>query len=364
MAAIDTYLKYAVTVGGSDLHLAAKTLPMLRLHGTMAELPLKEPKVLSEETMIRLLDEIMPPRAKEELRDRHDADFAYAVPELGRFRANVFRSYRGTGAVFRHIPSEIMSFEQLGLPGTLSQFCMLNKGLVLVTGPTGSGKSTTLAAMVDLVNRERNDHIITIEDPIEFVHENNRCRVSQREVHTHVESFSRALRAALRQDPDIILVGELRDLETTEIAIETAETGHLVLGTLHTSTAASTVDRIIDQFPAARQEQIRTMLGASLKGVVSQTLCRRKDGKGRVAALEILVVTHGVASNIRSGKTHQIPNSIQVSRHLGMNLLNDDLLRVVKEELVDSEEAYFRAIDKSDMANKLRSNGFPVPADP
>ena len=310
--------------------------------------------------MTRLLDEIMPARAKEELQQHCDADFAYAVPELGRFRANVFRNHRGTGAVFRHIPSEILTFEQLGLPETLAQFCTLNKGLVLVTGPTGSGKSTTLAAMIDLVNRERHDHIITIEDPIEFVHENKGCRISQREVHQHAESFSRALRAALRQDPDIILVGELRDLETTEIAIETAETGHLVFGTLHTSSAASTVDRIIDQFPADRQEQIRTMLGASLKGVVSQTLCRRKGGKGRVAALEILVVTHGVASNIRSGKTHQIPNSIQVGRQLGMNLLNDDLLRLVKEQIVDPEEAHFRAIDKIDMVNRLRSSGFSI----
>jgi twitching motility protein PilT len=235
----------------------------------------------------------------------------------------------------------------------------LSKGLVLVTGPTGSGKSTTLAAMVDYVNRQRQDHIVTIEDPVEFVHQNNRCLINQREVRTHTDSFQKALRAALRQDPDIILVGELRDLETTEIAIETAETGHLVFGTLHTSTAASTVDRIIDQFPVEGQAQIRTMLASSLKGVICQNLLKRID-KGRVAAMEILVVNAAVANNIREGKTHQIPSAIQTGKRLGMQLLNSHLIELVKNKIVAPEEAYLKAADKGDIAAKLRSAGFAI----
>ncbi len=250
MAAIDRYLKYAVSLEASDLHLSGNTRPMMRVHGTMLPALGEQTQVLDEAEMDRLVEEIMPSRSKTELAERLDTDFAYAVEGLGRFRVNVFRNHRGTGAVLRHIPGKILTFEELKLPQSLAQFCLLNKGLVLVTGPTGSGKSTTLAAMVDYINTHRQDHIITIEDPIEFVHENKQCRVSQREVKEHAESFERALRAALREDPDIVLVGEMRDLETTETAIETAETGHLVLGTLHTSTAATTIDRIIDQFPS------------------------------------------------------------------------------------------------------------------
>jgi twitching motility protein PilT len=322
----------------------------------------EQTQVLDEQEMHSLVEEILPERSKTELESRLDTDFAYAIEELGRFRVNVFRNHRGTGAVLRHIPGKILTLEELKLPGTLTQFCMLNKGLVLVTGPTGSGKSTTLAAMVDYINLHRQDHILTIEDPIEFVHENKQCRVSQREVKEHAESFARALRAALREDPDIVLVGEMRDLETTETAIETAETGHLVLGTLHTSTAATTIDRIIDQFPAERQDQVRTMLAASLKGVICQTLCKRADGGGRTAALEILVVTHGVAANIRDGKTHQIPTSIQTGKRLGMQLLNEDLVRLVKEHTIEADEAYLKAIDKTDITNRLRTAGFQVGA--
>jgi len=360
MAEIDKLLKFAVMQGASDLHLAAKTRPMLRVDGSMVPAMGSDTQALSVEEMTQLVGEIMPPRAKEELQQNLDTDFAYAVAGLGRFRVNVFRNNLGVGAVLRHIPGEILTFEDLKLPNTLEQFCRLNKGLVLVTGPTGSGKSTTLAAMVDFINRNRRDHVITIEDPIEFVHQDKLCRISQREVKEHAQSFKRALRAALRQDPDIVLVGEMRDLETTETAIETAETGHLVLGTLHTSTAASTVDRIIDQFPAERQEQIRTMLAASLKGVVCQTLCKRKEGSGRIAALEIMVVTHAIAANIREGRTHQIVTSIQTGKSLGMRLLNDDLLRLVKDHCVDAEEAYSKAMDKTDMANKLRTAGYDV----
>jgi twitching motility protein PilT len=360
MAEIDRYLKYAVSMGASDLHIAARTRPMMRLHGTMVPALGEDTRTLPAETMDSLVNEIMSPRAKEELQRSLDTDFAYALPGLGRFRVNVFRNNQGTGAVLRHIPDEIRTFEELKLPPTLSQFCMLNKGLVLVTGPTGSGKSTTLAAMIDYINQHRQDHIITIEDPIEFVHQNKQCRISQREVKEHAQSFERALRAALRQDPDIVLVGEMRDLETTQTAIETAETGHLVFGTLHTSTAASTVERIVDQFPHERQEQIRTMLATSLKGVVCQTLCKRKDGNGRVAAMEIMVVTHGIAANIRDAKTHQIPTAIQTGKRLGMQLLNDDLLRLANEHAIGADEAYLKAMDKSDMASKLRTAGFRV----
>jgi len=333
---------------------------MMRVHGTMVPALGDQTEVLGGDEMKQLIEEIMPARSKTELAERLDTDFAYAVESLGRFRVNVFRNHHGTGAVLRHIPGKILTFEELKLPRTLVQFCMLNKGLVLVTGPTGSGKSTTLAAMVDYINLHRQDHIITIEDPIEFVHENKQCRVSQREVKEHAESFGRALRAALREDPDIVMVGEMRDLETTETAIETAETGHLVLGTLHTSTAATTIDRIIDQFPHERQDQVRTMLAVSLKGVICQTLCKRADGGGRVAALEIMVVTHGVSANIRDGKTHQIPTAIQTGKRLGMQLLNEDLVRLVKAHTIEAQEAYLKSIDKSDMANKLRTAGFKV----
>jgi len=360
MAAIDRYLKYAVSMGASDLHLSGNTRPMMRVNGTMVSALGEQTQDLDGEEMKQLVEEIMPSRSKIELQERLDTDFAYAIESLGRFRVNVFRNHHGTGAVLRHIPGKILTFEELKLPQTLTQFCMLNKGLVLVTGPTGSGKSTTLAAMVDFINKNRQDHIITIEDPIEFVHENQQCRVSQREVKEHAESFDRALRAALREDPDIVLVGEMRDLETTGTAIQTAETGHLVLGTLHTSTAATTIDRIIDQFPHERQDQVRTMLAASLKGVICQTLCKRADGGGRIAALEIMVVTHGVAANIRDGKTHQIPTAIQTGKRLGMQLLNEDLVRLAKEHTIEAREAYLKAIDKTDMANKLRTAGFRI----
>jgi twitching motility protein PilT len=263
--------------------------------------------------------------------------------------------------VFRVIPSKILTAEQLGLSQYILNLCALNKGLVLVTGPTGSGKSTTLCAMVDYVNRMRQDHVITIEDPIEFVHPNQKCLINQREVRTHTDSFKDALRAALREDPDILLVGELRDLETVAIAIETAETGHLVFGTLHTTTAASTVDRVIDQFPADRQAQIRVMLSESLKGVIAQTLCR-KIGGGRVAALEVLIVTGAVSNLIREGKTFQIPSIMQVSKALGMVSLNDALMELVMKKLVEPAEAYAKAVDKSGFDAMLKRVGISVSA--
>ena len=268
----------------------------------------------------------------------------------------MFADRRGPGAVFRVIPSKILTAEQLGLSSHILQLCKLNKGLVLVTGPTGSGKSTTLCAMIDHVNRTRQDHIITIEDPIEFVHENQKCLINQREVHTHTGSFKDALRAALREDPDIILVGELRDLETVAIAIETAETGHLVFGTLHTTTAASTVDRIIDQFPVDRQAQIRIMLSESLRGVIAQTLCRRIGG-GRVAALEILIATQAISNLIREGKTFQIPSIMQVNKAAGMVTLNDALMELVTKKLVAPDEALAKAVDKPGFESLLKRAG-------
>ena len=279
---IDALFHQMCAAGASDLHLSVGTPPMVRKDGVMQPLEAAAP-VLDAERVIRLLDPITPEKNKHDFSERHDTDFAYEILGLARFRANIFMDRKGRGAVFRVIPSKILTAETLGLSPAILNLCKLNKGLVLVTGPTGSGKSTTLCGMIDYINRTRKDHIITIEDPIEFVHENKSCAINQREVHNHTMSFKNALRAALREDPDIILVGEMRDLETVAIAIETAETGHLVFGTLHTTTAASTVDRVIDQFPADRQSQIRIMLSESLKGVISQTLCR-KIGGGRAAA--------------------------------------------------------------------------------
>jgi twitching motility protein PilT len=277
----------------------------------------------------------------------------------GRFRANLFADRKGIGAVFRLIPNEIRTVEDLGLPPAVVELCGLNKGLVLVTGPTGSGKSTTLAALIDYINRTRDDHVITIEDPIEFVHPSKRCIVNQREVGTHTGSFQRALRAALREDPDVLLVGELRDLETMAIAIETAETGHLVFGTLHTNTAPSTVDRVIDQFPHERQEQIRMMLSESLKGVVSQILCKRAGG-GRAAALEVLLCTSSVANLIREGKTFQIPSVMQTARGQGMVTLNDSLIDLVKRGVVEPAEAYRKAVSKAELKGLLERAGFAL----
>ena len=275
-SAIERLLLRMLELGASDLHLSSGAVPTVRLHGVIQVLP-GFPAFSDDELLARLY-EITPTRNREEYERRNDTDFAHAIPGVSRFRVNLFRDRKGPGGVFRAIPYRILTPAEINLPKSVLELCELTKGLVLVTGPTGSGKSTTLATLIDYINRNRTDHIITIEDPIEFVHENKKCLVNQREVHAHTDSFKDALRAALREDPDIVLVGEMRDLETIAIAVETAETGHLVFGTLHTTTAPSTVDRIIDQFPADRQEQIRTMLAGSLKGVISQTLCKKIGG--------------------------------------------------------------------------------------
>jgi twitching motility protein PilT len=357
-ARMDTLFNRMAEVGASDLHLSVGMPPMMRNDGKMQKLECDEP-VITPEVMEELLQSIMPEKNQDEFERRNDTDFAYEVPGLARFRSNVFRDRKGMGGSFRRIPSEILTAEELGLSKAIMDLCNLSKGLVVVTGPTGSGKSTTLCAMVDAINKDRTDHIITIEDPIEFVHENHKCVVNQREVHTHTDSFKDALRAALREDPDIVLVGEMRDLETIAIAIETAETGHLVFGTLHTTSAVSTIDRIIDQFPADRQQQIRVMLSESLKGVIAQTLLPKRGG-GRVAALEVLIVTPAISNLIREGKTFQIPSAMQTGRNLGMVMLNDALFELVKKGIVEPRDAYVKAVDKPGFEMMLTRGGMKL----
>lgn len=351
---IDRLFNLLLKERGSDLHLSSDEKPIIRVDGLMRRLD-HLPK-LSSDQIAQLISPTMPERNRIQFIERWDTDYAYEVEGVGRFRANIFMDRKGMGGVFRLIPSDVVTAEQLGLPQAITKLCYLSKGLVLVTGPTGSGKSTTLCALVDLINRVRQDHIITIEDPIEFVHENKKCLINQREVGVHTDSFKIALRAALREDPDVVLVGELRDLETMAIAIETAETGHLVFGTLHTTSAVSTVDRLIDQFPGDRQGQIRMMLANSLKAVISQTLMRRREG-GRIAAMEILLATAGVANLIREQKLHQIPTIMQTSRAMGMQRLNDVLLDYVTRGIVDVKEAYIKAIDKVDFLSLLEEAG-------
>ena len=357
MATIDVLLQHMVANGASDLHLTSTFKPYLRISGAMEIQDNFAP--LSSEAILAMLAEIMPRHNLEQFQREWDTDFAYEVAGLGRFRINVFNDRYGVGSVMRLIPSEIPTIEQLGLPAALRNFCYLSKGLVLVTGPTGSGKSTTLAALIDFINHIREEHIITIEDPIEFVHEPVKCLINQREVHRDTENFARALRADLREDPDIVLVGEMRDLETIEIAIETAETGHLVFGTLHTNSAPATIDRVIDKFPADRQNQIRSLLGDSLQGVVAQTLCRQIGG-GRIAAFEVLVSNVAVASHIRDGKTFMIPSVMQTSRDVGMQTFSEELTRLVLRGKITVEEAYTKAINKEEMRVALENHGLPL----
>jgi twitching motility protein PilT len=356
-ATIEQLLRTTVERGASDLHLRCGEPPIIRLNGEM--LRLEGWDVLENDQLDSMLRSIMPERNRLEYHESNDTDYAHEIAGCARFRANALRDRMGAGAVFRQIPSQVVTVEQMQITQEVQHLCYLTKGLVLVTGPTGSGKSTTLCALIDLVNRIRNDHVITIEDPIEFVHPNKNCIITQRQVGVHTKSFKSALRAALREDPDIVLVGELRDLETVSIAIETAETGHLVFGTLHTTTAAGTIDRIIDQFPADRQEQIRVMLADSLKGVISQTLCK-KIGGGRVAAREILLSIPAVSNLIREGKTFQIHSVMQTSRRLGMVTLNDALIEHVDGGRVEPKEAYMKAVDKMNFMAMLKGRGHDV----
>jgi len=343
MARIDALFKMMKEQGASDLHLSTGAPPIFRLHGDMVRLNFKS---LSHEELTAILFEILSEKQREEFESRRDLDFAYAIPGFARFRGNVFMQHKGIGAVFRIIPAKILSADDLGLPEGVRKMTLLKKGLVLVTGPTGSGKSPTLAAMIDLINSTRQDHILTLEDPLEFIHENKESLLNQRQIGEHSESFSAALRAALREDPDVILVGEMRDLETISLAMTAAETGHLVFGTLHTNSASKTVDRIIDAFPKDGQEQVRTMLSESLRGVVCQQLLKTAEGKGRVAAMEIMTGTPAVANLIREGKTFQIPSIIQTGKKDGMQLMDQHILELLKTKKIAPEEAYRCAQEK------------------
>jgi twitching motility protein PilT len=344
MAQINAFFEMLHQYGGSDLHLTSGSQPLLRLRGQLQKVKFKP---FEHDELKALLYEITPEAKVKEFEETGDVDFAHEVPGLARYRVNFFMQHRGIAAVFREIPQEIMTVEQLGLPERLRDLAMLNKGLVLVTGPTGSGKSTTLAAIIDHANKNRRDHILTVEDPIEFVHQSQGCLVNQREVGRHTQSFKAALRGALREDPDIILVGEMRDLETITLALEAAETGHLVFSTLHTQSAVKTIDRIIEVFPEDGQAQVRTSLAESLRAVVSQTLFKRIDTKGRVAAQEILMAIPSVRNLIREGKTHQLPSVLQTGREQGMQTLDDEIVRLITAGIISLEDGLAQAVDKN-----------------
>ena len=343
MAKIDGLFKLMKQQGASDLHISSGAPPILRQHGEIEKL--NYPPLTNEQAKA-LLFEILNEEQRAQFEATHDLDFAYELPGIARFRGNILESYRGIAGVFRIIPSTILSADELNLPPGIRKLCNLKKGLVLVTGPTGSGKSTTLAAMVDLINATRREHILTLEDPLEFIHENKMSLLNQRQIGQHTLSFAAALKGALREDPDVILVGEMRDLETISLAMTAAETGHLVYGTLHTNSAPKTIDRIIDAFPKDAQEQVRTMLGESLKGVICQQLMKTADGKGRIAAHEILIGNAAVANLIREGKTFQIPSIMQTAKGEGMQLMDQRILELLKEQKITPEEAHRCAVEK------------------
>lgn len=344
MAKIDAFFKLMNEQGASDLHVTSGSPPILRIRG---ELHRVKYKILDNDELRSMLYEIAPEFKIKEFEEKGDMDFGYEIPGLARYRCNFFMQKYGIGAVFREIPSRVLTAEQLGLPEVMTKLAMLPRGLVLVTGPTGSGKSTTLAAIIDYANQNRKDHIITIEDPIEFVHENKNCLINHREVGTHTKSFTAALRGALREDPDIILVGELRDLETTMLAMEAAMTGHLVMATLHTISAAKTVDRMIEIFPAHQQPQVRSSLSDALRAVISQTMFKRIDIKGRCVAFEVLIATPAVRNLIRESKTYQIPSMMQTGKKYGMQTLDDAIMDLLQHGKIDPDEAYNKCVDKA-----------------
>src|SRR5580765_518749 len=352
MARIASFFKLMGEQKASDLHLATNNPPMLRINGDLVRVDFPP---LGNDELKAMVYELAPEGKIKVFEETSDIDFGYEVPGMARYRANFFQQKYGISAVFRLITSTVLTVEQLDLPPVLKKFPMLKKGLILVTGPTGSGKSTTLAAMIDYANLKRQDHIITVEDPIEFVHRSQNCLVQHREVGIHTRSFANALRGALREDPDVILVGEMRDLETIELALTAAATGHLVFGTLHTPSAAKTIDRVIDVFPAAQQNQIRNTLSESLKGVVAQNLFKRIDVKGRVAALEILVVTPAIANLIREAKTFQIPGMLQVGKKYGMQTLDDAIMDLLNKKMISPEDAYDRCLDKAKFRPLLKN---------
>jgi len=344
MAKIDAFLKLMHEQKASDLHLTSGSQPILRING---ELHRVKYQVLDNDELKAMLYEIAPEDKIKLFEETGDVDFGHELPGIARYRVNFFMQKYGIGAVFREIPSRVLSAEELGLPTVMTKLAMLPRGLVLVTGPTGSGKSTTLAAIIDYANRHRKDHIITIEDPIEFVHECKGCLINHREVGTHTKSFAAALRGALREDPDIILVGELRDLETISLAIEAAMTGHLVMGTLHTISAAKTVDRMIEIFPTHQQPQVRATLSDALRAVISQTMFKRIDIPGRCVAFEILIATPAVRNLIREGKTYQIPSAMQTGKKYGMQTLDDAIMDLLEKGWIDPDEAYNKCVDKA-----------------
>lgn len=352
MAFLDGFLRLLHETGASDLHLAAGQRPMLRLNGDIERIDHPE---FENDPLKKMLYEITPDIKIKQFEETGDVDFAYELPNVARFRVNFFNQLRGVGAVFRIIPSTILTLEDLRMPEILKAFCKLEQGMVLVTGPTGSGKSTTLAAMVDYINKTRKSHILTIEDPVEFVHKPLMCSVNHREVGTDTQSFSAALRGALREDPDVILVGEMRDLETISLALEAAATGHLVFGTLHTQSATKTIDRIVDVFPADEQEKVRITLSEALKGVIAQALFKKKEG-GRVAALEILACNSAVANLIREAKTFQITSIMQTQKKLGMQTLDDAIMALLKAGYINAEYAYRKAINKETFSKMLQKN--------
>jgi twitching motility protein PilT len=335
---ISEFLIFAVNNKASDLHLSAGEPPAVRIHGEMRKF---ETPVLGREEIHGMIYDILSDQQRKIYEEQLEIDFSFSLGEYGRFRVNVFKQNRGDAAVFRTIPGTIPAFESLGLPRVLMDLCRLERGLVLVTGPTGSGKSTTLAAMVDLINTRLKGHIITIEDPIEFVHSSKSCLVNQRELGPHTRSFANALRSALREDPDVMLIGEMRDLETISLALTAAETGHLVLGTLHTSGAPKTIDRIVDVFPGAQQNQVRSMLSESIQAIITQALFKHRDGKGRVAAFEIMTGSPAVRNLIRENKIAQIPSAMQTSRQMGMQTMEASVKELLARNLVTQEEVAF-----------------------
>ncbi|MRD72186.1 type IV pilus twitching motility protein PilT [Rhodocyclus tenuis] len=340
---ISELLAFGVKNAASDLHLSAGMPPMIRVHGDVRRINLP---AMSHQDVHALVYDIMNDAQRKQYEATLECDFSFAIPGLARFRVNAFVQQRGAGAVFRTIPVTVQSLEELGCPRIFADIAESPRGLVLVTGPTGSGKSTTLAAMVDHVNEKAFGHILTVEDPIEFVHEPKKCLINQREVGPHTQSFSNALRSALREDPDVILVGEMRDLETIRLALSAAETGHLVFGTLHTSSAAKTVDRIVDVFPAAEKEMVRTMLSESLRAVIAQTLLKTREGDGRVAAHEIMITTPAIRNLIRENKTAQMYSAIQTGQQFGMQTLDQSLLDLVRRQRVTPAEARSKAVNK------------------
>ena len=343
MARIDAFLKLGLAQGCSDVHLAVGVPPMLRMNGDLMPIKFRE---LSDTELETYVLEILTNNQKERLLEGHDLDFSYVAEEGGRFRVNVFRKVTGYGAVFRHIPDDVPTLEQLDVPKILTDFCDYHQGMVLVTGSTGTGKSTTLAAMINHLNETRSLNIISLEDPIEFVHPSKKCQIIQRELGTHLTTFADGVRSAMREDPDVILVGELRDAETITMAMTAAETGHLVLGTLHTTGAVKTIDRVIDALPGELREQTKAFLSMSLKAVVTQVLCKTPDGRGRRAVLEILVNTRAIAKLITTDQTHQIPTQLQTGRDLGMQLLDSALLEAINAKQIDPDDAYRFANDK------------------